>query len=80
MNIKELTAYRNATINAFLKAAAEDGWHMRWDGVTDKMLGETPVCTQNEGSTTRLIELPKYYLADAYRAMLAASPKFEWDK
>lgn len=50
-----------AAITAFLKAAAENSWHMRPDEPTGEMA---------DYPTARVI----------WREMLAAAPKFEWDK
>ena len=59
-----------AIITAFLEAAAESGWHMRPDEADPDMYdaGEA-ILDQKNGN-----------LFDAYRAMLAASRKFEWDR
>ncbi len=54
-------------INTFLQAAAEEGWHMRPDEATLSMQLAIRDMPPNEPSQT-------------YRAMLAAAPKFEWDK
>ena len=56
-----------AAINAFLAAAAEDGWHMRPDSVTEDMLN---AWAKAPGRINQAV----------YRAMLAAAPEFEWDK
>ncbi len=55
----------DTAINAFLAAAAEDGWHMRPDEMTDEMIA-------------RVFEIDSLRLA--YRAMQAAAPEFEWEK
>ena len=56
-------AQATAAINAFLAAAAEEGWHMRPDEATEEM-----------------VKVSGSYCPETYRAMLAASPKFEWNK
>ncbi len=52
-----------AAINAFLEAAAEQGWHMRPDEATEEMVG----AVQSGG-----------WQVQDYRAMLAAAPEFKW--
>ena len=61
----------NAAITAFLEAAAEEGWRMCRDEATEEMgqQGKNEWWKPNNGT-----------VQDVYRAMLAASPKFEWDK
>ncbi len=59
----------SAAIKTFLEAAAEQGWHMRPDEATEKMLYAGPQA-QSRGNVGR----------DRYRSMLAAAPEFEWDK
>ncbi len=53
-------------ISAFLKAAAEEGWHIRPDEANSTM--------QKAGKPY------PHWPFQGYRAMLAAAPKFEWDK
>lgn len=57
-------------VTAFLEAATERGWHMQPDETDPDMYdaGEAVLDTENGNLFT------------AYRAMLAAAPKFEWDK
>jgi len=50
-------------ITAFLKAAAEAGWHMRPDEATEEMIDGV---TEPGG------------IEEYYRAMQAAAPEFEW--
>lgn len=63
-------------ITAFLEAAAEQGWHMRPDEATEAMAHAgngfkyTSDYTREEDAALRI----------KYRAMLAVSPEFEWDK
>lgn len=52
-----------AAINAFLAAAAEEGWHMRPDEATEEMI----VAGGNHD-----------HVGDGYEAMHNAAPKFEW--
>lgn len=63
----ETLAITDDVITAFLEAAAERGWHMRPDEATEEMV--------KRGSVLH----PDFNRA-RYRAMLAAAPKFEWDK
>ena len=51
-------------IMCFLAAAAGSGWHMRPDEATEEMV------------TARM----EVWQENAWPAMLAAAPKFEWDK
>ena len=57
------------TINTFLKAAAEQGWHMRPDKATEAM--------KIASTAAWLEEKPPTYM---YCTMLAAAPEYEWDK
>lgn len=59
------------TITAFLKAAAEDGWHMQRDEATEKMC--------DAGWDVQTIA-DKDHMATIHRAMQAASDEFELDK
>ena len=83
-----------AAINAFLAAAAEQGWHMRPDKATEEMVrkaAETPKMQAVDGAM-QLAQIhgwgpPAWNdwddspVADAYRAMLAdPTAQFEWDE
>jgi len=57
-----------AAINAFLAAAAEEGWHMRPDEATKEMVTAGYSWCWENGAPP------------CYRAMLAAAPEFEWNK
>ncbi len=82
----------DTAINAFLAAAAEQGWHMRPDEATEEMINGAAQTRKmqavNAAMTLAQIHGAKFEatswhdsaLADAYRAMHAAAPKFEWDK
>ncbi len=72
-----------AAINAFLAAAAKEGWHMRPDEATEEMdvagLDDPKAsycdnCMQS--GHTRNSGFPSVI----WDAMLATAPKFEWDK
>ena len=77
-----------AAIHAFLAAATEEGWHMRPDEATPTMLAaaaKTPVKTKGRSRAPLYIYLEEVNLnmqhfEKARCAMLAAAPKFEWDK
>ncbi len=63
-----------AAINAFLTAAAEEGWRIARDEATKKMISagkKVPFLEPNFSNS---------YPDKIYRAMLAAAPEFEWDK
>ncbi len=51
------------TIETFLKAAAEQGWHMRPDEVTEEMIDAV---------------IEPSGIDDYYRIMSAAAPPFKW--
>lgn len=82
----------NQVVTAFLAAAAEEGWHMRRDEATENMVlqaAKTPGMKAVDGAITIAsvhgfkLQPTSWHdspIADAYRAMLAAAPKFEWDK
>lgn len=55
-------------ITTFLEAAAEQGWHMRPDEITEEM--------DTAGSGWCWHEAPP----KCWRDMTKAAPKFEWDK
>jgi len=61
-----------ATINAFLAAAAEQGWHMVKDEATKKMV--------STGKKVPFLEpdFSNSYPDKIYRAMLTAAPEFKW--
>ena len=65
-----------AVINAFLAAAAEEGWEMTPDQPTESMLKWGARDIGKSMRETNHIERAK----SCYRAMLAAAPEFEWDK
>ena len=69
-----VTAY--AAITTFLKAAAEQGWHMRPDEATEEMKieGEDVVGWEDKGDQLII------GVESIFRAMLAAAPPFEWRK
>lgn len=79
-----------ASIKAFLEAAAEEGWHMRCDEVTEKMVSQAANAPKMQavdsaitiasvhGFNLEASEWADSPIADAYRAMLAAAPKFNW--
>ena len=81
-----------AAITAFLEAAAEDGWHMQRDEATEEMVkqaAKTPGMKAVDGAITIAsvhgfkLQPSNWHnspIADAFRAMLAAAPKFEWDR
>ena len=81
-----------AAINAFLAAAAEEGWRMAKDEATEEMINGAAQTRKmqavNAAMTLAQIHGAKFEatswhdsaLADAYRAMHAAAPEFEWDK
>ena len=84
--IKEATA----AITAFLKAAAEQGWHMRPDEATEEMLEKAAKTPKMQGvnSAMTLASVHGFHpdcgtdwhdspIADAYRAMNQAAPEFE---
>ena len=56
-------------INAFLAAAAEEDWHMAKDKATRPMT----IAAEKMGAGEAWAE-------DCWAAMLAAAPKFAWDK
>ena len=56
-------------ITAFLEGAAEQGWHMRPDEAGPDMYDAGEAALDKDG-----------HAGDAYLAMLAAAPEFEWDK
>ncbi len=58
-------------INAFLTAAAEEGWHMRPDEATGNMTEEG---VGHYGEADKIHD----DVAEIYRTMLAAAPEFEW--
>ncbi len=69
--------FTDPIITAFLAAAAEQGWRMRRDTISLTMANAY-------GNVARkgLYEGNAHCAFDhkAHRAMLAAAPKFEWDK
>lgn len=73
--IKEAESLDDTIIEDFLQIAAEQGWRMRRDEVTRQM-------AEAYGQEARAGPLTgnKQCCFDhkAYRAMLAAAPKFEW--
>ncbi len=90
MSILEKIAWEIVT--PFLEAAAEQGWHMRSDEVTEEMIiraTKTPkmqeVNLAMHHAHLHGFDSPVWDdwddspLADAYRAMLAAAPEFEWE-
>lgn len=60
-------AFADVAITTFLKAAAEQGWHMRPDEATEEMV--------SKGLGPRSVA---HYPAWTYRDMLAAAPEFKW--
>ena len=54
-----------AATNAFLKAAAEQGWHMRPDEATEEMI----IAGGNH-----------HHIGDGYEAMHNAADEYAWDK
>lgn len=60
-----------AAITAFLEAAAEDGWHMCRDEPTGDMVREAFLVNPMAR---------RFNCSAGYRAMLAATPEFKWDK
>jgi len=54
-------------ITTFLRAAAKEGWHMRPDEATYKMIVEAD-----------RLRAPNAFMEDRYRAMLAAAEPFKW--
>ena len=73
------TLTARAAVEAFLEAAAEQGWHMRPDEATKEMIlnGDEAHWKTHEDGTQMKIR-PETNIV--YRTMLAAAPKFEWDK
>ena len=79
-------AYASAdiVINAFLAAAAEQGWRMCRDEATEEMgeawarlaLDRIQRAVEGEMQTVGMVKGAK----ENYRAMLAAAPEFEWKK
>ena len=65
-----------AAIDAFLAAAAEEGWCMVKDEATQAMAHTANGFGYDSAYTIREDSL----LIDKYRAMLAAASGFEWDK
>ena len=71
--------FTDPIITAFLAAAAEPdeetgiSWHMRPDVATETMLSDHQVALLSYAPVGRVA-----YLREAYRAMLAAAPEFEW--
>ena len=73
-----------AAIEAFLAAAAEEGWHMRPDEATEEMgeawaklaLDRIQKAVEGEMRTVGMVKGAK----ENYLAMLAAAPEFEWRK
>ena len=78
--------YATTAITAFLKAAAEEGWHMQRDEVTEEMRIANceldcgyAVCHKAAGGP-RCINHGgrRKYSDESWNAMLSAAPKFEW--
>ena len=82
----------NAAITALLEAAAEEGWRMCRVEATEEMVkqaAKTPGMKAVDGAIVIAmvhgfkLEPSDWHnspIADAFRAMLAAAPKFELDK
>ena len=66
-----------ATITAFLKAAAEQGWHMRPDEATEAMALQG---ARDIGKTIRIEKKHIERSKSCHRVMNQAAPEFEWDK
>jgi hypothetical protein len=69
----------DAAITAFLKAAAEQGWHMRPDRATKEM---KIVGRESLREIERLEEKPMMYVraSKVYADMAAAATEIEWNK
>jgi hypothetical protein len=73
----------DAAVVAYTHLAAEQGWHMRPDEATEEM-DCAGLDDPNAGYCDRCMQSGHSRNAGwpdiIYRAMLAAAPKFEWDK
>ena len=76
-----------AAIDAFLTAAAKEGWRMRPDEVTDEMINAGVDAraqffkkTGFSDTGPRIVLVANHPAGTIYQAMLAASPEFEWNK
>lgn len=69
----------DAAVAAYTLLAAEQSWNMRPDEATRDMrsAGEDGVDKYYDGAKETSFEMS---IGHCYRAMLAAAPKFEWDK
>ena len=72
------TYLATTAINAFLEAAAEQGWRMAKDEATAEMV--EAIMKGTETFEAGMLEFCRHYKGEDYRAMLAAAPEFEWDK
>lgn len=84
---KDCSAEATAAINAFLKAAAEDGWRMRPDEATDEMiiadceLDCGYACCHNALGGPKCVNHGgrRRYSAESWEKFLDTAPEFVWE-